>query len=1216
MGMSVEVFGRAVVASGAMEADEIKAIWASFAPHDRAADGAALAKRFVAMGKLTEFQAAEVLSGRQTPLILGNYVLLARIGAGGMGQVFKAEHRHMKRPVAIKILPAALTKDETAIKRFQREVHAAARLMHPNIVQAHDASFERGAWYLVMEYVDGSDLSVLMKERGPFAIDAAVDCILQAARGLAFAHGEGVVHRDIKPANLLLDKKGTIKILDMGLARFDDSGDADEAQLTNAGQVMGTVDYMAPEQAASTKDADARSDIYSLGCTLYRLLTGVNMYNADSLVKKIVAHMHEPVPSLRAKRPDVPAGLEQIYALMVAKQPADRFQATSQLVAALEAFRNGAAAPIAVAKAYGAALAESAKAGCAPPAMRGPGDAGSNSGFAFAMPDQPLSGQATIGNHFAEIDTKSRMERANPATRNPVADPPQPMKRKLSPPVMIGGAVSAVLLVGLIVWMLVSGGESPEVAQATPSGTPAETAPPAKPLAPAARPVAATAGPPVAVAPVAPPTPASSTTPSPFFASPTPAATSPSGNPAVGTALALNTTSTPGAPLPPATGMLPPPDRSFPLGELPPLLPEAEKAQAMQKAWGEDLKTKIELTDSLGVKLMLIPAGEFMMGSTDAQIAEAVAAAKGVNLSKMMIERIETGERPQHKVIITKPYYMAATEVSVAQFRTFVEESKYVTEAEIDGYGNSIGKTTPDKANPNDKDKNWRNPGYYITEDSPVVQVTWNDASAFCRWLSTRENASYRLPTEAEWEFACRAGTTGSYCFGEDFSLLDQFLRNGPAAAGRSHPVGTRHPNAFGLHDMHGNVYEWCLDQYLLKWYERSPEKDPAGYGINITSRTARGGSYSGHPLLCRSASRTSFNLTQRNTNTGFRVLREYDGPSPMVASTSTKSAASTIPSTTTSTPLPLPTATASISTTATIATPAPSGTSPTAVAMATATSLPAGVSVPSSAAKPDDDSLAGVELHPQLEFMSGLTVPVPIGKVSKEGLPSGTKLILKGLPKTVKAYPLNIRAVGDELLLPITAPDGTAAGPYEVEFLLTRGKDRKEQKVTITLGGFNQYEAIKKCVALRPIATTPTKVVAGRGYTFQVDLVNLNAEPLAVPANENGNGNGPTRYPLGSIGGWIERIDGTKTITLTDTRAQRNGNFYRGSGRMIDNKPQLTPGVIETISFPIPIVAGLPAGKYRIVFDLRSQGEPIGRIAQGPDDQRQVSYNFEVVNP
>jgi len=337
MALTAEQFGKALVASGVISADDLKNVWASLDSADRPKDGPAFARLLVERQKLTEFQAQELLAGLKTPLVYGDYVLTGKIGAGGMGQVYKAQHRRMKRTVALKVMSSAAMKDEAAVKRFQREVHAAAKLEHPNIVTAYDSGEAGNVKYLVMQFVDGGDLSDLVKTHGPLEVERAVDYVVQTARGLAFAHGEGVIHRDIKPANLLLDKKGVVKILDMGLARIESGDDG----LTATEQVMGTVDYMSPEQASNTKAADARSDIYSLGCTLWYLLTGKKAYDGDSMVMRLMAHRDAPLPSLVKTRDDVPWPLEQAFHKMIAKRAADRFQSMDEVVAALAPFAAG-----------------------------------------------------------------------------------------------------------------------------------------------------------------------------------------------------------------------------------------------------------------------------------------------------------------------------------------------------------------------------------------------------------------------------------------------------------------------------------------------------------------------------------------------------------------------------------------------------------------------------------------------------------------------------------------------------------------------------------------------------------------------------------------------------------------------------------------------------------------------------------------------------------
>jgi formylglycine-generating enzyme required for sulfatase activity len=627
-------------------------------------------------------------------------------------------------------------------------------------VTAHDADEAGGVHFLVMELVPGRDLGSLVKQHGPLPVGQAIGYVIQAAQGLAHAHAAGVLHRDVKPSNLLRHEDGTIKVADFGLARLQ-AGPRDgfaptRPQLTHTSTLLGTVDFLAPEQARNIRDADHRADIYSLGCTLHYLLTGKPVYGGNSVMQKVAAHQKQAVPSLRTDLPEISPELDGVFQRLLAKKPADRPQSMQEVIDLL----------------------------------------------------RPLATQEKLPSGSHSITRSMRTTHLSTAS---------PDRRGIYVAAGIASAIVATVAM-LMIWM--NHGDASTTAQRPVDVTPA-------PETPAAVQAATASDPP---------------------------ATAESG--------ASVTQSSEVAP------SLPPPVQ--PTIAQPAL---AEHARQQQAAWAERLMVPVESTNSLGMKLRLVPPGEFMMGTSGDEITAIMKEARAKEYFDWYILPVPR-EGPRHAVTLTRPFALGVHEVTRGQFRQFVDATQYRTDAERDGQG-GYGYTS-DKQRVKGPQFLWNTDlGFETkhTDDHPVVNVSWNDAVAFCDWLSQKEKATYRLPTEAEWEYACRAGTTTRYYTGDDDRTLGDFAwfqiywMKGPSR------VGLKAPNAYGLCDMHGNVWEWCQD-----WHGDYPSEsvvDPTGPSEG-QGRVMRGGGFDWLGPGLRSANRNSVAPTARHPSEGFRVLREY----------------------------------------------------------------------------------------------------------------------------------------------------------------------------------------------------------------------------------------------------------------------------------------------------------------------------------------------------
>ena len=933
-----------------------------------------------------------------------DYEIIKQLGQGGMGTVYLARNRMMDRMEVLKVISKALLDRPGALERFQQEIRSAAKLAHPNIVAAYSVLRPGDLLVFAMEYVKGQDLSQVVKGRGYLPVANAAFYIHQVALGLQHAHEKGMVHRDIKPNNLMLaieGKKHVVKILDFGLAKASSEKGA-ESGLTKSGQMLGTPDYVAPEQTLDAHQADIRADIYSLGCTLYFLLSGGPPFQEASLFEILRAHHERDPRPLNLVRPEVPVELAVVVAKMMAKKPESRYQTPGEVAKALVPFfKPGQGIAMSPTDATQSRLAGDTAHGLAP-----------------ATPISPITPPLVA---VAQPMMAAIQPAATPTivvAQEPSKSPKQPRPSWIA---IAAGAAFIALLLGLIVIIRNRKGE--EVARVeVPKGASLEIKPTEENSAD--RPDSANRAPPPKQGQAAPENSATETVSGPQKKggrdeTGTNTATAPPklfpaflvrgdwkiendelvqplltlgyliyDNPQIfplisfgdeslsSYDLTLDVKKTGGKEvmgvffhwlepghcqsfwleqnrasnfswfadgkwnsegaqskeckyesnrwytlkvevrantyrvyvdnnlqgertddrfthgriclytwratarfrrikltdahgnvlleglpqLPPASN-----DRSLRpnLGNTPrPLTAEEMAAKSEQEKYAVKRKLPVIATNSLGMKLALIPPGEFQIGELGRQ----------------------DGNAPEHCVKITKPYYLGVYEVTQRECETVMKRNPSY-------FQNTGGES--ERATGVD------------TSQYPVDAATWYDAVEFCNKLSEKERQwpyyhiddiqrdasgqikkasvsidggeGYRLPTEAEWEYACRAGTRTRFNFGMgnngtecncNGTSPDGTHVKGPWL-GQTIPIGSYRPNAFGLYDMHGNSGEWCWDAFDENYYRQSPLSDPGG-PLMAGDRVYRGGIYCYVAFFSRSAHRMS--LPADYLFPGFRV--------------------------------------------------------------------------------------------------------------------------------------------------------------------------------------------------------------------------------------------------------------------------------------------------------------------------------------------------------
>lgn len=739
---------------------------------------------------------------------LPRYEIRERTGEGATAIVYQAWDRDLKRPVAVKVLREGPGMSEVARQRFRREAQAAAGLAHPHVIQVYDAGEKDGRLYLVMELVDGKPLSDVLPDnvRDP---REPLRLLEKAARGVAAAHEKGIVHRDLKPANILVTKEGEPKVGDFGLAHLSET----KTELTRTGTALGTPLYMSPEQVEGRpKDISARTDVYALGAILYEILTGRPPHSGETLAEIYGKIIREEPAAPRSLNPKVSKDLETIALKALEKLPGLRFASAAAFAEDLGRAIAGEpiqARPVSRAEKLWrhAVKSRAVLAAAAAIALLGM-IAG------VLMSQQPAHpGKMAILERLDGDVRTIRGGKKSPASAGQVLGEGQGVETGAWPSQGVlrfsDGTQLEIGPDGTVGDLSLESGKHLSVSKGTIRADLMKQSPNERMTL--ITPYGEVSG--------------------------------------TGSTFRIFVHSDPrqGARIEVERGQA---TLKKPTGEE--VVIEGgffAVASTGQGSAAQPLGLPLDLGDGVKLELVYVSPGTFVMGSQEAPGAEWQA-----------------DERPEHRVTIPRGYYLGKYKVTRGQFAAFVKATGYRTEAEKEGkaWGRLATGGWSDIAG-----LSWQNPNFPQTDDHPVTCMNWNDAKAFCDWATKKTGRTVKLPTEAEWEYACRAGTKTKWSFGDDAGQMGEYGWISKNSGGATHPVGQKKPNAWGLYDMHGNVWEWCQD-----WagpYTATETVEPLG-PVGGDRRILRGGDWRHDASYARAAFRDRSIPSNSGTCHGFRV--------------------------------------------------------------------------------------------------------------------------------------------------------------------------------------------------------------------------------------------------------------------------------------------------------------------------------------------------------